>query len=69
VEGHIHIYGEVGLEVTETTVQEQIQSERERGKVKNWKIHFSSQGGGVFVGWTIGNIISSLKEPTEAVIR
>lgn len=62
----IFIYGEIGWEANVAEIQNQIQAP---GAFDKLVVHISSHGGGVFDGWTIGNIIKNLGVETEAHIE
>ncbi|NRA91228.1 MAG: ATP-dependent Clp protease proteolytic subunit [Psychroserpens sp.] len=62
---HLYIYGEVesGLE---SYVQSQLVS---NPNPENIIVHISSEGGGVYTGWTVGNILKMQKANTIAKIE
>ncbi len=69
---HIILYGEIGGdpmfgEVAPTS--DEIQNQLLNSKSENVVVHISSPGGGVFQGWTIGNIIKNSGKNTTALIE
>jgi len=63
---HLYLYGEIGNGgITPEDVQSQI---RAAGSPENIYVHINSPGGGVYDGWTIGNILDR-HENTEALIE
>lgn len=64
---HIFIYNEIGfLGVTPEQVQAQLSTNPE---AENIIVHISSPGGGVFDGWTIGNILRASGKKLTARIE
>jgi len=62
---HLYVYDEV-LPGDEVFISNEI---KEAGEFNEVKVHISSVGGGVFTGWTIGNIIAGLGVKTTALIE
>ena len=65
---HIYIYGEIGWEVRPQDVQEQL-NKKDASTYQNIIVHLSSLGGGVFDGWTIGNILKGTGKKIEVIIE
>lgn len=63
---HLYLYGEIGYDVTASSVQEQLTN---AGEFDEIILHISSEGGGVFEGWTIGNIIKGTGKKVTAIIE
>lgn len=62
---HLYIYEEV-MEGLENEIQNQI---KEYPEAENIYVHINSPGGGVYTGWTVGNILSMQSKPTIALIE
>tara|TARA_B100000949_G_scaffold138616_1_gene121932 strand:- start:1028 stop:2152 length:1125 start_codon:yes stop_codon:yes gene_type:complete len=67
---HLFVYGEIGGGLfSEGTTSESIQKEINSSNAKEIIVHISSPGGGVFEGWTIGNILKNSGKTTTAKIE
>lgn len=62
---HLYIYEEV-MEGLENEIQNQI---KEYPQAENIYVHINSPGGGVYTGWTVGNILAMQSKPTIALIE
>lgn len=62
---HLYIYDEVSDGI-EAYIQNEI---IEAGEVSEIFVHISSPGGGVYAGWTVGNILALQKVKTTALIE
>ena len=63
---HLFIYGEIGGGAPSV---DEIQKELTASKATDVIVHISSPGGGVFEGWTIGNILKNSGKNTTAKIE
>lgn len=61
---HIFIYGEIGVQATAQSVQDQIDN-----KATDYEIHISSVGGDVYEGYAIYGILSNLTKPKKVIIE
>jgi ATP-dependent Clp protease protease subunit len=67
---HLFVYGEVGGIFGEGVTADEIQKEIQNNPdAKEIVVHISSPGGGVFEGWTIGNILKNSGKKTTARIE
>lgn len=62
---HLYIYDEV-TEGLEKTIQNEL---KQMPDAENIYVHISSPGGGVYTGWTVGNILANQKKKTIALIE
>ena len=63
---NIYLYGEVGYDVTADSMREQLKNVDQYDEII---LHISSPGGGVYEGWTIGNLIKATGKKVTAVIE
>ena len=63
---HLFIYGEIGGGAPSV---DEIQKELTASNATDVIVHISSPGGGVFEGWTIGNILKNSGKNTTAKIE
>lgn len=62
--GHIFIDGEIGQKTTADTVRADI---KQYPQATEWLVHINSQGGDVYEGYNIGNIIRNLPKTTANI--
>lgn len=62
--GHIHIYGEIGKQVTLASVQSELDP-----KASEYIIHIHSNGGDVFEGYAIHNVIKNTGKKVTAYVE
>jgi len=62
--GHIFIDGEIGLHTKPESVRSQISPQ-----FSDYEIHINSQGGDVYDGYQIGNMILNIGKPTNAIVE
>jgi ATP-dependent Clp protease protease subunit len=63
---HLYIYGEIGRNITADSFRKELDTVRDASEIK---IHIASEGGGVYQGWTIGNLISNSGIKSTAIIE
>lgn len=62
--GHIFINGEIGSQTTPESFRAQINP-----KSSEYILHFNSEGGDVYDGYQMGNMILNLGKPTTAIVE
>lgn len=62
--GHIHIYGEIGKQVTLASVQQELDP-----KASEYIIHIHSNGGDVFEGYAIHNVLKNTGKKVTAYVE